>query len=199
MSSVTSTHASRAGRGIAVALVAPLAVAAAAIAGPAAGAPVHPAPAAAFCAAPTAATGPDPFSIRLVPTARANGASGTVRLRFADSPFGVAVTRDGHHAYDAAFAVVDLPPVADAVLVAWAATPALDRVEKLGMLGPDGTLEARVHFNKFLIFVTAEPSADVDRWSGPILLRGISPSGRMHSMAGHGPFAGEPCGSWNSF
>lgn len=136
---------------------------------------------------------PDPYVIRLVPTARANGASGTVRLRFAPSPFGVSVTPDGHHLFDAELSASGLPRPADGALVAWAATPDLVEVQKLGSLMPEGVLTARVHFNKFLVFVTEEPSADVERWSGSILLRGVSPSGRMHTMAGHGPFSGEPC------
>ncbi|HEX6938266.1 MAG TPA: hypothetical protein VF158_02560 [Longimicrobiales bacterium] len=169
-------------------------------AAPAAGATAARGSAIVPCAEPGALLrGPDPYAIRLVPTAHANGASGTVRLAFSASPFGVSVTRDGHHAYDAVLTVADLPATGGAALVAWVATPALDRVHKLGALDRDGRVEGRIRFNKFLIFVTAEPSADVDRWSGPILLRGISPSGRMHSLAGHGPFAGEPCGTWNTF
>lgn len=138
---------------------------------------------------------PDPFLVQLVPTAHANGAGGTVELRFAESPFGVTVTKDGHHLYDAKMITRNLRSRGD-VLVVWAATPELDRVQKLGVLDEDGALEARIAFNKFLVFVTAEASADVERWSGPILLRGISPSGRMHTMAGHGPFQGEPCAKW---
>lgn len=140
------------------------------------------------------APGPDPFEVRLVPTAHANGAAGTVRLRFAESPFGVAVTADGHHHYDATLTTSGLAGE-DGALVVWAATPDLDRVQKLGVLGSDGTLDGvQITFNKFLVFVTAEPSAGVERWSGDILLRGVSPSGRLHTMAGHGPFTGESCG-----
>ena len=144
------------------------------------------------CRAPA---GPDPFEVVLVPTAHANGAGGRVDLRFADSPFGVAVSTDGHHIYEARLRTTGLR-AAGRVLVVWAATPELDQVEKLGMLDEAGALDGRIAFNKFLVFVTAEASADVERWAGPILLRGISPSGRMHTMAGHGPFQGEPCSKW---
>lgn len=143
---------------------------------------------------------PDPLmTIRLVPTAHANYASGTVELRFAASPFGVAVTVDGHHAYEAIVRTEGLGRATEATPVAWAATPELDRVEKLGPVAPGVPLAATVHLNKFLVFITAEESPDAERWSGPILLRGISPSGRMHSMAGHGPFRGEPCGAISPF
>ena len=68
-------------------------------------------------------------------------------------------------------------------------------MQKLGTLTADGDLPpAEITFNKFLVFVTQEDDAAVERWQGRILLRGISPSGRMHSMAGHGPFATEACG-----
>jgi hypothetical protein len=142
------------------------------------------------------ARGPDPFLIQLVPTANANGATGTVTLRFADSPFGIAVTADGHHMYDADVRTKGLPENAG-VNVLWAATPSLDQVQRVGIVGPDGTLDGTVAFNKFLVFITAEPSPDVERWSGPILMRGLSASGRMHTMAGHGPFAQESCPMWS--
>jgi len=142
---------------------------------------------------PRACAGPDPFEVRLVPTAHANGAAGIVRLRFADSPFGVTVTADGHHHYEATLNATGLG-ARTAALVAWAATPELDRVQRLGRLDEAGRLDARITFNKFLVFVTEETDPDVERWRGRILLRGISPSGRMHTMAGHGPFSGESCG-----
>jgi hypothetical protein len=142
-----------------------------------------------------APAGPDPFLIDLVPTAHANGARGAVAMRFAESPFGVSVTDDGRHVYHAEIRTSGLAAAGDA-LVVWAATPSLDEVKKLGTLSAAGTLAGTIAFNKFLVFVTAEASADVSRWAGPILLRGISPSGRMHTMAGHGPFQGESCAKW---
>ena len=147
-----------------------------------------------ICAAARPA-GPDPYLVQLVPTAHANGARGHVELRFAPSPFGVTVTAQGNHLYDAKLTTSGLRPDGS-TLVVWAATPSLDQVQKLGALDAQGTLSGRIAFNKFLVFVTAETSAGVERWSGPILLRGISPSGRMHTMAGHGPFQGEPCSKW---
>ena len=135
----------------------------------------------------------DPYAISLAPTPNANGAAGDVTLTFAPSPFGVTVTEDGHHVYDLRLSTSGLSPAPGVAYVAWATTPSLDQTEKLGVLGADGTVQSQVRFNKFLVFVTAEPSADVETWSGPIALRGISRSGRMHTMAGHGPFEGEAC------
>lgn len=136
----------------------------------------------------------DPFSFDLVPTAAANGASGSVTLRFEASPFGVTVTGDGHHSYAAKIETTGLP--LNRTLIVWAASPSLDHVVRLGVLGANGDLNAPVALNKFLVFVTAEESANAQRWAGPILLRGISPSGKMHTMAGHGPFQGEACGNF---
>ena len=140
--------------------------------------------------------GPDPFLIELVPTANANGAIGSVTLHFADSPFGIAVTADGNHLYDASVRTEGLPRSGGANVL-WAATPSLDQVQRVGIVRDDGTLEGTVAFNKFLVFITAEASPDVERWSGPILMRGLSASGRMHTMAGHGPFANESCPMWS--
>ncbi len=144
--------------------------------------------------AATCFTGPDPYEVRLVATAHANGASGIVRLTFAESPYVVTVTSDGHHRYQARVSTEGLAG-RDGALVVWAATPELDSVRKLGTLNPDGTLPpAEITFNKFLVFVTEEEDDAVERWQGRILLRGISPSGRLHTMAGHGPFQAESCG-----
>lgn len=145
-------------------------------------------------AAPACFAGPDPYEVRLVATAHANGASGIVRLTFAESPYVVTVTSDGHHRYQAHVTTDGLAD-RDGALVVWAATPELDSVRKLGTLDTDGILPpAEITFNKFLVFVTEEEDAGVERWQGRILLRGISPSGRLHTMAGHGPFQAESCG-----
>ena len=50
-------------------------------------------------------------------------------------------------------------------------------------------------WNKFLVFVTLEPAEATGeaRWQGPVVMRGLSRSGLMHTMAGHGPYEQEPC------
>ena len=70
-----------------------------------------------FCRA-----GPDPYEVRLVPTAHANGASGIVRLTFAESPYVVTVTAEGHHRYQAHLTTEGLGGRGGS-LVAWATTP----------------------------------------------------------------------------
>ena len=77
----------------------------------------------------------------------------------------------------------------------WVTTPSLDRVEFLGTLDGDHRLSGRVRWNKFLVVVSLEPDPESlgPRWSGPIVLRGVSRSGMMHTLAGHGPFEQENC------
>ena len=55
-----------------------------------------------------------------------------------------------------------------------------------------------VGWNKFLVVITLEPEDDPEAatWSGPIVLRGMSRSGAMHTMAGHGPFQEENCAAY---
>ncbi len=48
-------------------------------------------------------------------------------------------------------------------------------------------------WNKFIVFVTAESAADAESWSQEFYFSALSPSSRMHTMVGHGPFSSEPC------
>lgn len=129
-----------------------------------------------------------PRRVDLRATGRAPGASGWMELRFGSAPSDVAVTEEGVHVFRLTVSVTSVPPVADGTLVAWAATRDLDEHVRLGRVGEDGAVEGEVAWNKFLVFVTAEPSPGTEQWQGPILLKATSPSGRMHTMAGHGIF-----------
>lgn len=134
-----------------------------------------------------------PTRIPMSATARARGASATMVVGMAASPFGIAVQPDGSYRYRVAVQTEGLVEREDVRHVVWAATPDLDRHLRLGTLGPDGRVEGEITWNKFLVFVTAEDFPDPERWSDRILFSALSPSGRMHTMAGHGPFSGEPC------
>lgn len=129
-----------------------------------------------------------PHRVELASTSSAPGASGWMDMRLGDAPHGVAVTDDGSYRYEISVHVTSAPPGrgGERTLVAWAATPDLDRHVKLGPVGDDGVAEGEVSWNKFLVFVSAETSAGAETWRGPILLTGTSPSGNMHTMAGHG-------------
>jgi hypothetical protein len=129
-------------------------------------------------------------------TGRAPGAGGTLEIAFASSPYGLAVGADGHPRYALTVETRGLRPAPDRRLVAWAATPELDQVRRLGTLDADGSLTGgELEWSRFLVFVTAEPgeageeaSDGTAAWEGPILLVGRAPSSRMHTMRGHGIF-----------
>ncbi len=159
-------------------------------------------PCSAVIAVPT--TPGEYYAIDLVPTKRIPGtglADGTGRVAFAWSPYGVAVSPSGHYIYDVNLEVTRLKPPRTGAYVAWITTPTLDEVRRLGTLAVsdgDGDLAkaaGRVDWNKFLLVVTLEPSDEPSgaRWTGPVVMRGMSRSGLMHTLAGHGPFEQEPC------
>ncbi|MFQ5747190.1 MAG: hypothetical protein ACE5HF_08235 [Gemmatimonadota bacterium] len=132
--------------------------------------------------------GPTGVRVPFRPTRHARGARGEAQLVFARSPFGVAVEEDGRYRYDVTIQLANLRPRAGRTYVAWAATPDLDHVLRLGPVDSDLRVEGRLSWNKFLLFVTLEPDPSVERWTGPVVLTAMSPSGRMHTMAGHGIF-----------
>lgn len=121
-------------------------------------------------------------------TGQAPGAEGTLHLAHAPSPFDVAVAQDGRPRYRVEVQVDGIRTTEEETLVAWAATPDLDRVVRLGLLGPELSVQGELTWSRFLVFVTAETDPEVDRWSGPVLLVGRTPSSRMHTMRGHGIF-----------
>jgi len=131
---------------------------------------------------------PAMYRIPLDATVTGRGASGTATLSRPASPFSMPVTRDGHIVYDVAVAVQGLPSP-DAFngatgYVAWATVPDLSLAVSLGRLSSDGTAHGQVAWNKFIVLVTAERAAGA-RWSGPILLKGSSPSTWMQRFQAH--------------
>ena len=137
------------------------------------------------------------YEFRLRATSRARGAAGVGKLLPAHSPFGFALTAEGFPVYDLELNLRGLlpppPSIPSATYVAWLTTPELDRTEKLGPVEPSGSFKFRVStMNKFILMVTLEASADVVKRRGPIVLRGISPSGLMQSFASHELFDNMP-------
>ena len=112
------------------------------------------------------------------------------------SPFGMAVTADGHPVYDLDVTFKGLRPpraLGGEVYVVWMTTPALDRIERLGTVEGPGRFRARISsMNKFILLVTVEPFADGDKRTGPIILRGVSPSGFLTAFGGHELFNNMP-------
>jgi len=110
-------------------------------------------------------------------------ARGMVYLLPTPSPFGIAVSRDGSTRYRVRVRLCGLPAPASlgpfTAYVVWASTWLVDRTERLGTaFDGEGEL-GEVRWNKFRILVTAERTASVRSPTGPIVLRGSSPSGRM--------------------
>ncbi|WP_419861700.1 hypothetical protein [Candidatus Palauibacter sp.] len=134
-----------------------------------------------------------PEVVRLSGTQSAPGSRGSMTLTQPGSPFEITVDEGGFQTFDIEIQVEQMRKRRGAVYVAWAAKPELDEWVRLGTLGEDNRLAGRVAWNQFLIFVSEEASADVERWQGPIMLTGLSPSGRLHTMAGHGPFEAMNC------
>jgi hypothetical protein len=138
------------------------------------------------------------YAVDLVTTKNLPGtgrARGTGHLAFARSPYGVALAADGSYRYEVNLQLSEIDRPAQGTLVAWITTPQVDRTERLGAFDENLRAHGQVSWNKFLVVVTLEPSDDASArtWSGPIVLRGMSRSGAMHTMAGHGPFQQELC------
>lgn len=139
----------------------------------------------------------DLYCIDLVPTTRGGRAAGVVELRRPWSPFGVTVTADGRHRHDLVAWMARLPEPSSlgpyTTYVAWATPLALDPVIKLGEVRNGENSLGEVSFNKYLVWVSAEASAEVTEREGPLVIRGRSPSARMeaHDLLAFAPSAEE--------
>ena len=141
------------------------------------------------------------YAIDLVPTGRVTGTGsyvGKAEVRFVESPFDLAVAEDGTFHRHVKVDMQGLRSAPHGDYVVWATPPDLDPIVKLGPLGDDMTLTGDVAFPKFLLVVSLEedPEGVTGKWTGPIVHRGMSRSGFMHTMAGHGPFQSEPCATY---
>lgn len=150
---------------------------------------------------PTCSVGDEPppyYAIDLVTTKRIPGArlaKGKADVVFARSPFGLALSADGSYVYELRIAIDNLAPAREGAYVAWVTTPQLDQRVRLGALDADHKVTGTVGWNKFLVVVTLEEdeAEGAESWTGPVVVRGMSRSGLMHTQAGHGPFEVEPC------
>lgn len=145
-----------------------------------------------------AALSPDYYSIALVPTRTVPGtqrSSGIAEVLPPQSPFGVVVSANGSYVYNLDIRIQGLTPPSTGAYVGWIAPPDLDSIIRVGAFDETMRLAGRVAFNKFLVIVTLEPSVDetAEHWRGPIIMRGMSLSGLLHTMIGHGPLRSEPC------
>jgi hypothetical protein len=143
-----------------------------------------------------ASTTEGPFDIPLFNTPKAPSAQGNARLVFADSPFGVAVTADGHASYDVQIDVTGLPDAstlgAYSAYVVWAVSTDLKEWHRLGAIANGTHTVGHAELNKFLLVITAEPNANAAMHTGPTVLHGTSPSGWLQSFLSHPLFRGIP-------
>jgi hypothetical protein len=137
---------------------------------------------------------PGPYDIALFNTAKASKAKGKARLVSAESPFGIAVTADGHARYDVHIDVTGLPSPstlgAYKAFVAWEVSPDLSQWTRLGSVQNGTSIVGTAELNKFLLVITAEASADPAEHAGPTVLHGTSPSGWLQSFLSHPLFRG---------
>jgi len=122
--------------------------------------------------------------------------SGKVELTFIeDSPFGVSVTDDGSYQYGLNISLDKINIRGRGELVAWVTTRDLSEIHRLGTFGENQTIQGSVDWNKFLVVITLEPDPGelTQKWRGPVVLRGMSRSGMMHTMVGHGVLQEENC------
>lgn len=144
------------------------------------------------------AAGPEYYKIALLSTKRVPGsarASGFAEVFYDDSPFGLAIAPDGSYVQRLELTIDGLKPARNGAYVVWASTTSLDQAKPLGILEGEHRLGGRVTWNKFLVVISLEPDPESlgPKWSGPIVMRGMSRSGSMHTLAGHGPFQQEKC------
>ena len=121
-----------------------------------------------------------PYDIPLFNTPKSETAKGHARLVFAHSPFGVAVTADGRASYDVIIDASGLPAPASlgpyTTYVAWAASTDLKQWDRLGEVRNGTSTVGHAELNKFLLVITAEPTATPRAHTGPTVLHGTSPS-----------------------
>lgn len=136
-----------------------------------------------------------PYDIRLFPTPAAPAVTGSARLIYAPSPFGVTVTSDGRAIYDVRVTAANLPAPSTlgpyATYVAWAVTPDLSQWVRLGAVANGVSTVGPVDLNKFLVVVAPESSL-VAAHAGPTVLHGTSPSGWLQVFLTHPLFRGIP-------
>ena len=161
-----------------------------------AGGPVLLAPTKPFATEPS-----DYYAIELVPTGRVPGtrlSSGVAYSTAALSPFfGVALTPTGEYLHNLEIQIEGLKAPRAGAYVAWITDTEISQIVRLGQLDENFRASGQTGWNKFLVVITREPSMEPkSAWEGPIIMRGMSRSGRMHTLAGHGPFQAEPCAKY---
>jgi hypothetical protein len=133
----------------------------------------------------------DYLTVEMEPTGRVPGVGGCARLAVEWSPFGIAVTPDGHVRYRIELFLrgLDRRRVSEepAAYVAWAVSSDLEEVYRIGIL-EDGYTRGSVWLNQYLVVVTAEADPETEGMNGPIVARGRSPTGWIEPFQHHDPY-----------
>ncbi|HEX2249747.1 MAG TPA: multicopper oxidase family protein [Gemmatimonadales bacterium] len=122
---------------------------------------------------------PSLYCLPLLSTVAAPLARGIAILHPAPGPFAVTVTREGRsrHAVELILSGLPDPKVLGyREFVAWATTPELEPMMRLGAVRNGQTTVGPIDLERFIIMVSAESSAKATERSGPLVLRGSSPS-----------------------
>lgn len=166
------------------------------VVGGAASHPGLPAPACAIT------TGPEYYAFELYTTRNIPGtglAEGLAEVSISgSSPFSIALGPDGSYVYDIDVSIDRMKVPRQGRLVAWVTTPDIDRIERMSALDDNLRAAGSVSWNKFIVVITLEPEDDpsATTWSGPVVFRGMSRSGMMHTMVGHGALQQENCAAY---
>jgi FtsP/CotA-like multicopper oxidase with cupredoxin domain len=136
----------------------------------------------------------DLYCVNLIP-APGFGAAGSAELSWVDGPFTVGVAADGTHRWNLRFSVRGLP---DSLLrggrsgfIAWAASPAMMRVMRLGQVHTGEEVElGPVALDRFLLLISAEPDTAARERRGRVVLRGESASNRLRPADNYQFFLG---------
>ncbi|MEO8029423.1 MAG: multicopper oxidase family protein [Gemmatimonadota bacterium] len=135
----------------------------------------------------------DLYCIPLVP-APGFGASGSVELSWPGGPFTIRVASDGTQRWQLRFSLTDLPVSLlhgrRAGFVAWAASPTMGQVVRLGVVRAGEMDLGPVALDRFLILISAEPDTTVREWHGRFVLRGESASNRLRPADNYQFFLG---------
>lgn len=141
------------------------------------------------------ASRPDLYEIPLEGVGPSSRMEGKAKLTPAKSPFGIAMTEDGYFIFDIEVQASTLPPVnafgpAYRTYVAWVAAHDLSKIIRIGAFQAGASVKGQVAMNKYLVVVTAETTPDGEKWAGPIVLRGRSPSSYLANFSSHEMFNG---------
>jgi len=125
----------------------------------------------------------DLYCMTLIGAPAVSAASGQVELARVPGPFTVNVTADGRPIYAPIVTIRGLPAPSTLgpyrAYVAWATPTTMYPTSKLGAVHNGRTTLRAVDVDPFILFITAEISAEVTRPSNRIVLRGGSPSTRL--------------------